>query len=316
MAAVGESARTEARVGSTRATRATRASGKQRAAAASVSSAAHPATRFSLTLVMVTLVMVGLMGTLRLRKHALERSGLSSSGLSSLSSSSVGVVLTPEQLSMYDGRRGAIYIGILGRVYDVTTGARHYGPGGSYSFFAGRDASRAYVTGKFKDDLNDDVRDLEPSELSSLVDWRSFYQKHETYSYVGTVVGRLYDGEGVARPLLGMVEMRAAEFDAAMARKKKGEVDGSVPKVCSFRWHKDEGGRVSCAEGFVPRKVKEGGEGEKGREGAKVREVCRCLPASVAGREDEGVTGYDGCALDAASCKTGRKGTRGEKEEL
>ena len=60
-----------------------------------------------------------------------------------------------------------------------------------------------------------------------------------------------------------------------------------------------------------------GGEGGEGGEGSKGREVCRCLAASIAGREDEGVTGYDGCALDAASCKTGRKGTgeeTGEKE--
>jgi hypothetical protein len=30
-----------------------------------------------------------------------------------------------------------IYLAILGRVYDVTEGKAHYGPGGGYEFFAG-----------------------------------------------------------------------------------------------------------------------------------------------------------------------------------
>jgi hypothetical protein len=36
-----------------------------------------------------------------------------------------------------------------------------YGPGGGYSFFAGRDAARAYVSGCFKSDLTHDLRGLE-----------------------------------------------------------------------------------------------------------------------------------------------------------
>jgi len=44
-----------------------------------------------------------------------------------------------EDLRMYDGsdsNRG-IYLAILGSVYDVSSGRKHYGPDGSYSFFSG-----------------------------------------------------------------------------------------------------------------------------------------------------------------------------------
>ena len=63
-------------------------------------------------------------------------------------------VFTVEQLRQYDGSTGSpgLYIALLGVVYDVSKGAQYYGPGGGYSFFAGRDASRAYVTGKFEEE--------------------------------------------------------------------------------------------------------------------------------------------------------------------
>lgn len=40
-----------------------------------------------------------------------------------------------------------------------------YGKGGSYSIFAGRDASRAFVTGCFQEDLNADMRGIEEMYL-------------------------------------------------------------------------------------------------------------------------------------------------------
>ena len=46
-----------------------------------------------------------------------------------------------------------------------------YGPGGSYHFFAGRDAARAFVTGCFESDLTPDLRGVEemfiPLEVES-----------------------------------------------------------------------------------------------------------------------------------------------------
>lgn len=265
--------------------------------------ASPPAPGFSLpiALVMTTLIFVGLIGTLRMRKHALE-------GRQTLSAEAVtgGRLMTADELAMYDGRRSGsmpIYIGILGQVYDVTAGKQHYGPGGSYSFFAGRDASRAYVTGKFQDDLSDDVRDLKPQEFSGLVDWRSFYQKHKKYKAVGKVVGRMYDAQGVSTPLLAMVEMKAAEYDAQMELVKKKEASGLVPKTCSFKWHRDSGGQVSCGGGGYPRRVYDADKG---------RELCRCMPDTSV---SDTVLMYEGCQKDATICGTKKTNTRNNQAE-
>lgn len=58
-----------------------------------------------------------------------------------------------------------MYLAIKGDVFDVSAKRYIYGPGGSYSFFAGRDASRAYVTGCFKEHLTHDVRGLTDAQL-------------------------------------------------------------------------------------------------------------------------------------------------------
>lgn len=75
--------------------------------------------------------------------------------------------LTPAQLSAYDGtdETKPIYLAINGTIYDVSANRRTYGPGGSYHFFAGCDASRAYVTGCFADDRTPDMRGAEEMYL-------------------------------------------------------------------------------------------------------------------------------------------------------
>ena len=48
-----------------------------------------------------------------------------------------------------------------GTIYDVSANRDTYGPGGSYHFFAGRDAARAFLTGCFQEDQTPDLRGVE-----------------------------------------------------------------------------------------------------------------------------------------------------------
>lgn len=49
-------------------------------------------------------------------------------------------IFSAEELSKFNGDKGspAIYLAILGQVFDVTKGSKHYGPGGGYHAFAGK----------------------------------------------------------------------------------------------------------------------------------------------------------------------------------
>ena len=99
-------------------------------------------------------------------------------------------IFTPEQLAQYDGTdpKLPLLLAVRGDVFDVSSGRLFYGPGGGYSIFAGKDASRAYVTGCFKTHLTHDTRGLSESELKALDSWHAFYANHRDYVRVGRVV--------------------------------------------------------------------------------------------------------------------------------
>ncbi|CAD6956993.1 unnamed protein product [Tilletia laevis] len=100
-------------------------------------------------------------------------------------------LFTPDELQLYAGRAPdrPIYLAVMGDVYDVTSNPHIYGPGGSYSFFAGRDASRAYVTGCFESEaqLTHDLRGLSDDDMTGILHWKKFFDEHHTYFKVGRV---------------------------------------------------------------------------------------------------------------------------------
>lgn len=70
-------------------------------------------------------------------------------------------IYTLQELSKYDGSEDdskPILLAINGKVYNMNQNKAMYGPGGTYHHFAGKDASRAFVTGCFKTGLTYDTR--------------------------------------------------------------------------------------------------------------------------------------------------------------
>lgn len=135
--------------------------------------------------------------------------------------------LTPAQLSLYNGTDPSlpIYLAVNGSIFDVSANRPIYGPGGSYNFFAGRDATRAFVTGCFKEDLTPDLDGVEemflPVEdvderitsaerqlrrerelrlareqiVKTVSRWQGFFRNHKKYFQVGAV-----ENDGVVDP--------------------------------------------------------------------------------------------------------------------
>ncbi|KAI9655706.1 MAG: hypothetical protein M1829_000618 [Trizodia sp. TS-e1964] len=73
------------------------------------------------------------------------------------------ISLTDQELGQFDGTNPKlpIYVAVNGSIFDVSASRHTYGPGGSYHFFAGKDATRAFVTGCFQEDLTPDLRGVD-----------------------------------------------------------------------------------------------------------------------------------------------------------
>lgn len=59
--------------------------------------------------------------------------------VSTKNSNSIERIFTLAELAKYNGDPDSkgLFIAIMGTVYDVESGRKHYGPGNSYNFFAG-----------------------------------------------------------------------------------------------------------------------------------------------------------------------------------
>ncbi|KAH9653830.1 Membrane-associated progesterone-binding protein 4 [Citrus sinensis] len=175
-------------------------------------------------------------------------------------------LFTAEELALHNGTDESIPIllGILGSVFDVTKGKSHYGVGGGYNHFAGRDASRAFVSGNFTGDgLTDSLRGLSSTE-------------------------------GNATKYLKGAEAKAAR-GAQLLEKQKAE-EAKQPG-CNSRWSQDEGGEVWCDTGF-PRLV------QRPLEIAltgKMSKRCACFLEDQL--DQQGLEVYEGCDYLAQTCR-------------
>ncbi|KAJ7308915.1 hypothetical protein JRQ81_008192 [Phrynocephalus forsythii] len=177
-----------------------------------------------------------------------------------------GAVWSAAELSRHTGtEEGAgLYLAVLGQVFDVQRGRKHYGPGGAYSFFAGKDASRAFATGDFTPaGLVDDISGLSPSELLTIQNWLAFYTKN--YVPIGKVAGRFYHGDGTPTEVLQKAQAVMEEGQKAQAEEE--EKKKQFPP-CNSEWSSAGGSRVWCSKQSggiardwtgVPRKLYEPG---------------------------------------------------------
>ncbi|KAJ2999023.1 hypothetical protein HDV02_003716 [Globomyces sp. JEL0801] len=102
-------------------------------------------------------------------------------------------IFTAAELAQYDGsdENKPIYLAIKG----------YYAKGnGGYSFFSGKDATRAYITGCFETHLTHDLRGLTDAEIESLDSWIDFYETSDKYFYVGKVVHEPIDPDSPIPP--------------------------------------------------------------------------------------------------------------------
>ncbi|KAK7203553.1 cytochrome b5-like heme/steroid binding domain-containing protein [Myxozyma melibiosi] len=103
---------------------------------------------------------------------------------------------TPSELRKYDGvQNPSIYVAVKGTVFDVTPKKEVYGPGGSYSIFAGKDGSHGLAKSSLKPEhAIPTTEGLEPNELGVLDDWFSYFSQR--YNIMGVVVP---EEEGTAK---------------------------------------------------------------------------------------------------------------------
>ncbi|XP_053310920.1 neuferricin [Spea bombifrons] len=156
-----------------------------------------------------------------------------------------GKLLSKEELARYRGGPGSpgTYLAVLGQVFDVRKGDTHYGPGGSYSFFTGKDASRAYVTGDFSEKgLVDDVSEISPLQMLHLNNWLSFYKKN--YNLIGKVVGRYYDENG--SPTRALEDAMAVIGEGLKLKEQRHEENKQFPP-CNVEWTAGSN-RVWCSK--------------------------------------------------------------------
>ncbi|XP_072163672.1 neuferricin-like [Diadema setosum] len=210
-------------------------------------------------------------------------------------------IFTEKELGHYDGSSGSpgLYLAIMGKVFDVQKGARHYSPGGGYHFFAARDGSKAFISGDFTEEgLTPDVSGLSPQQMVDLENWVKFFQKE--YNYVGKLSGHFYDSHG--NPTSSLLEAQRMIQEGERLKEDEAAHQRHFP-FCNSEWTQAAGLRVWCSKKSggisrewtgVPRKLFNPGT-NKWR--------CACI------KEDEldnpHLRLYDDCEPMAISCRAG-----------
>lgn len=155
-------------------------------------------------------------------------------------------LFTEEVVNQFNGTDESlpIYLVVVGEVFDVTRGKHFYGEEGGYHAFAGKDGSRAFITGEFNDDGSiPDVEGLTPSQVQGIEGWREFY--HNDYTYLGKLIGWYYDKDGnpTKYKLLYLEKLKLAQ-----EQKNTQEKLDKIYPGCNSKWSQEGGGEVWCSQ--------------------------------------------------------------------
>lgn len=133
-------------------------------------------------------------------------------------------IITHEELALHtEGGDAGIWLSILGRIYDVSTGTDFYHPDkGTYSFYAGRDASSCFSSGKNNlEGAGEKLEEWDDIKLLSVYEWGAFYEHHEIYQYLGVLAGsRFFDEIGEQTQLRKDIMSRASAAQLASEEKR------------------------------------------------------------------------------------------------
>lgn len=189
-----------------------------------------------------------------------------------------------------------IYLALLGKVYDVTSGKKHYDKSGAYSFFAGVDGTKAYATGKFDDEeLIDDISDLDPLSYLSVVKWEEMFKNK--YPCIGKVNGYFYDEQGKEREGMKIL-LRGIEL-GKVAKEQESKEDVTYPG-CNSMFTPEAGSQVWCTQNSgavnrdwagVPRKFFQPGSTNS-----------RCACVKLESLPDPRFREFEDCPPDSSMC--------------
>ena len=90
-----------------------------------------------------------------------------------------------------------MYVSLLGTVFDVSSSRHLYGPGGSYSLFAGKEvglalAKMSFDTALMEADFEAGAQSLSAGERQGLRDWYDKFKDDKGYPIVGRLVSASY----------------------------------------------------------------------------------------------------------------------------
>ena len=213
------------------------------------------------------------------------------STLTTINSSST-LVFTKDELSTFTGiDNTSIYLALVGHVYDVTKGRAYYGEKSGYAGFAGRDGSRAFVSGNFtKEGLIEKIDDLSDQQISEIWEWLSFYKGEKKYHFLGYLEGLYFDKQGNSLPYYDSLVLRLAKYKRDKMHEK--DLKNGYP-TCNSKWEQGKGSKVWCENGRVPRKwfVK------------PTESACHCFATPYSIPEEGTIEVYKNCNKEASVCE-------------